>query len=120
MITQPTRITEISKTQIYNIFTNAYHNETLSGNILVQIADHLTQFASIQTVINKKTFKNIYKRDYSNWNDRQFIDDLSIQPWKKDKTDCDLAYNDLIWRLNGCINRHAPLKKLNKRNSKLS
>ena len=44
MITQPTRVTDTTKSLIDNIFTNAFTKESVSGNVF---ADHLTQFASI-------------------------------------------------------------------------
>ena len=59
LIIQPTRITETTKSLIDNIYTNAFTNENQSGNILLEIADHLTQFVSVQ---NRTT--NLYKDTY--------------------------------------------------------
>ena len=47
LITQPTRFSEENQSLIDNIFTNSFNNETPSGNILIEFADHLTQFASV-------------------------------------------------------------------------
>ena len=44
LITQPTRIRDSTQTLIDNIFTNSFIDESHSGNILIEFADHLTQF----------------------------------------------------------------------------
>ena len=43
-ILQPTRITDFSKTLIENIFFNSLEYITYSGNITIEISDHLKQF----------------------------------------------------------------------------
>ena len=45
-ILQPTRISEQSSTVIDNIYGNNLEQEIISGNILIQFADHLSQFSS--------------------------------------------------------------------------
>ena len=77
---------------------------------MIEIADHLTQFASIETVPNDTRNETFYRRDYTKWNDQQFLDDLSIQPWITSDNP-DLKFKDILWRLEGSIDRHAPLKK---------
>ena len=64
-ILHPTRVTDLSATIIDNIFSNVCEFKTISGNIMVQLADHFTQFlimgkASVQ-------YKNCsyLQRDYS-------------------------------------------------------
>ena len=46
-IIHPTRITDSSATVIDNIFSNAYFSESTSGNILIELVDHLSQFLYI-------------------------------------------------------------------------
>ena len=117
-ITQPTRITETTMTIIDNIYTNTFTNNIYSGNLLLEIADHLAQFVCTETkIINKKT-KDIFKRVYKNWNEQSFLNDLSIQNWKNDLQDVNDKYNDFLWHLESCVNRHAPIKKLNKKEIK--
>ena len=48
-ITLPTRITDSSMTLIDNIYSNMFLNNTFSGNIIIEIADHLLQFVLIDT-----------------------------------------------------------------------
>jgi len=48
MILQPTRITSETMTIIDNIYTNTFTSDSISGNILLEIADHLSQFIIVQ------------------------------------------------------------------------
>ena len=47
LITLPTRITTSSKTLIGNIFYNQFSDNVISGNITVDISDHIPQFSMI-------------------------------------------------------------------------
>ena len=117
-ITLPTRITDSSMTLIYNIYSNMFLNKTFSGNVIIEIADHLLQFVSIDT--SKIEYNNVkcYKRNYRNFSEESFIADISIQKWYNDFTNVNDSYNDFIFRLEGCVNRHAPIKKLNQKEQK--
>ena len=115
-ILQPTRITESSSTIIDNIYTNNLTHDITSGNILIQISDHLPQFSCINKDISSDKTP-YYKRNYSKFNEQSFIDDLSIQSWYNHQ-DPNIMFNDFAWKLESCINRHAPLKKLNKKELK--
>ena len=59
--------------------------------------DHLAQFISVEKDTGDKAQPNCYKR----WKDQNEI------------------YDDYIWRFKSCVNRHAPRKKVNKREQKL-
>ena len=52
-IIHPTRITEYTSTIIDNIYSNNLEDEIISGNILIQFVNHLTQFLSINRHINR-------------------------------------------------------------------
>ena len=114
-ITLPTRITDTTMSIIDNIYSNIFSDEHFSGNAIIKIADHLLQFVSVSTVKiqSKKTI--IYKRDFKQFDEHKFIDDISIQNWNNNCPDINNKYNDFIWRLGECVNRHAPIKKMNKR-----
>ena len=76
-ILHPTRVTDLSATIIDNIFSNVCEFETISGNIMVQLADHFAQF-----LIMRKTnvqYKNCscLQRDYSKFDKDKFIADFS-------------------------------------------
>ena len=97
LILQPTRFSNTTQTLIDNIFTNALEHDTESGNILIEFADHLTQFASI-----KKTFAHvkrdpIFKFDESKFNEKLFLEDLSIQIFSENKTPND-KFSELLWK----------------------
>ena len=76
------------------------------------LSEHFCQFASVNR--EKIAIKNInmYSRDYTKFSSKNFIDDVSIQNWNYDLDDPSQLFNDFFWRLEGCVNRHAPIKKL--------
>ena len=118
-ILQPTRITDSSTSLIDNIYTNNFSQETRSGNILIQFADHFSQFLSIDKEVIRLKAQDVYKRDMSNFNEQAFLDDISIQNWNAtNHEDSNSKFNDFIWRIESCLDRHAPMKKLSKREMK--
>ena len=62
-ITLATRITDITMSIINNIYINTFKEDILSGNIMIEIADHLLQFISINKNEVKDIKPNYYKRD---------------------------------------------------------
>ena len=66
-ILQPTRLQ--SKTLIDNILFNSLEHQILSGNILIELSDHLIQFLFIKNYTRKPKTPdiNITKRDFSNF-----------------------------------------------------
>ena len=55
-----------------------------------------------------------YTKGILNTNEESFEHDISIQKWNNNLNDVNSMYNDFIWRL-GCVNRHAPITKLNRK-----
>ena len=95
---------------------NNFKHDTFSGNILIKFADHFSQFLSINKEVSKVKPVDVYKRDYRNFDEKYFIDDISIQNWTAAVTnDVNSKFDDFLWRVEGCVDRHAPLKKLNKK-----
>ena len=120
-ILQPTRITEYSSTLIDNIYGNNFSCDSYSGNILIKFADHFSQFLTINKEVSKVKPVDVYKRDYRNFDEKSFIDDISIQNWSVNvSNDVNSKYNDFLWRVEGCIERHAPLKNLNTKQIKIN
>ena len=115
----PTRIVGNSATIIDNIFTNNTSNTITSGNIITDFSDHFSQFISIEK--RKFDFKSttFYKRDYTNFSEQSFRDDVSIQNFNNDLANVDEQFDDFFFKLEGCVNRHAPLKKLTNKEIKL-
>ena len=116
-IDKPTRITSNSRTLIDNIFTNDISRKTISGNITHSISDHLAQFMVTDTQL-EKSYKNkiTFQRDFSNFDQENFILDLLGIEWDKhletDKNDVNLATNAFLHIVNTLLDRYAPLKKL--------
>ena len=54
----------------------------------------------------------MYKRDYSKFCEDSFRDDLSIQNFNNHFEDVNDKFNDFYFKLEVCVERHAPLKKL--------
>ena len=114
LILHPTRVVDRNvPSLIDNIFSNNVDHETISGNIYLKLSEHFPQFATINR--GKIDIKKIlmFGRDTSKFNEQNYRDDVSIQKWLHDTNDPNLLMSDFIWRLDGCTNRHAPVKKLN-------
>ena len=98
---------------IDNIFCNNISEEINSGNIYLTLSEHFCQFASVKREnIDIKNI-NMFARNYSNFSSTAFHDNVSIQKWKYDLNNSTELFSDFFWRLEGCVNRHAPIKKLN-------
>ena len=119
MILLPTRVTKDSATIIDNIFTNNVNNAVISGNIKTDFSDHYSQFITVnnQKIDLKST--TMYKRDYSNFSENSFRDDVSIQNFNNQLNDVNEQFSDFYFKLEGCVERHAPLKKLTLKEIKL-
>ena len=113
LIIHPTRVVEGQVPSLVdNIFTNNSGEEILSGNIYLTLSEHFSQFASVvrEKIDVKKV--NMQGRDFSKFSSRDFYDDVSIQPWNYNLQDPNILMSEFIWRLEGCTERHAPMKKL--------
>ena len=112
-IIHPSRVVEGQMPSLIdNIFSNNYQQYILSGNIYFTLSEHFSQFASV--VREKIDVRKIsmFGRNYSKFSEENFRDDVSIQRWRQDSTDANLLMSDFVWRLDGCAERHAPIKKL--------
>ena len=119
-ITMPTRVTDTTMSIIDNIYTNTFTEDIFSENIIIQIADHLLQFISVNKMHKVNHIKsNYYKRDYKKFNEEDFMNDLLTNDWDNDITDTNAKYNIFIWDLEHYVNKHAPIRKINKREQKI-
>ena len=119
-ILQPTRTQGDSSTIIDNIFTNTCGRKIHSGNIITDFSDHYSQFVSVRRVKLDCKKITMYKRNYSNYSEDSFRDDVSIQNFDNNFEDVNDQFKDFYQRLKGCIDRHAPLKKLTPKEVKLN
>ena len=108
----PTRIADNSATIVDNIFTNNTNNTIISGNVVTDFSDHFSQFVSVQKLKLDCKSISVYKRDYSKFSEESFRDDVSIQNFNTHFINVNDQFNDFYFKLEGCVNRHAPYKKL--------
>ena len=120
LIIQPTRVVDNqTPSLIDHIFTNNLSDEIISGNIYLTLPEHFCQFASVKSEnIEIKKIK-MYSRNYSKFSSKDFHDGVAIQNWNYELDNPTDLFNDFFWRLECCVERHAPITKLNYREIKL-
>ncbi len=124
-ITLPTRITPRSKTLIDNIFSNDPNfTQGVSGNFTFSISDHLPQFLLMPREDYRPPKRHVlYKRDLKNFNKEELVADVININWPEvlypGKMDPNYSFDMFDKQITDIINKHAPLKKLNKKDFKL-
>ena len=116
---QPSRL--ISNTLIDNIFINSVEYLSHSGNLTIQIADHLFQFVLLEgffkDLLHKKV--KIYKRNFNNFVDREFNEALNIINWDEilliNENYPNMALNNFNQHITYLLDEFAPYKKLSKK-----
>ena len=122
-ILQPTR--PISKTLIDNIFINSIEYPSFSGNLTIQLSDHLFQFTILEgfykDIIPHK--QNLFSRNFKNFNEREFNEILNNIDWNSilniESNDPNKSIQNLYDYINHILDELAPYKKLTKREIKL-
>ncbi len=120
-ILQPTRITYHSETLIDNIFFNSIDHDLISGNLIYDISDHLPNFLLINNMSISQCRTDIYSRDYSKLNEIALCDEIKILDWKEILSHChnsDDLFNTFHSTISGIIDKHIPLRKLSRKQSK--
>ena len=113
LIIHPTRVVDGQEPSLIdNIFSNNVSDEIISGNIYLTLSEHFTQFASVKKEKIDTVKIDVYNRDFSKFSSIAFYEDVSIQAWNYNLDDSNKLMNDFVWRLDGCANRHAPIKNL--------
>ena len=118
-ILQPTIVTENTATVIDNIFSNNLQDDIVSGNLLLNLSEHFSQFISVNREIIDLKKLNIYQREYSKFSVESFRDDVSIQNWRYSQENVHDLFKDFYSKLEGSVNRHTPLKKLSPKEIKM-
>ena len=113
-VLQPTGVTDDSATVIDNIFTNATEFETVSGNILNQIADHFSQFLILRKLSVTHKDNSFHQCDYSNFDKDEFTADFSKINWleKSHSSNVNEKITDFHNKVSNCVKQHVPLVKL--------
>ena len=119
LILQPTTITSHSNTLIDNIFSNVFDPDIISGNLTATI-DHLSQFSIIPIMFGNISGNksNIYERDWSKFDQENFILDNFSVDWedllKTDELNADNSTRMYLDKINMLLDTYAPLKRINK------
>ena len=116
-ITSPTRITPRSKTLIDNIFSTDCTENSISGNIITSISDHLAQFLLFPIYkIKKNPKKDIFERNYKNFHTDSFLADIKNINWnlvvQLNQKDVDFSFENFFAIFETILDAHAPLEKL--------
>ena len=123
-ITLPTRITTSTSTLIDNIFLSSTTYDTISGNLTVNLSDHLPQFLLL--FINpepKSKTKLGYYRKWKSFNSNSFSREFSNIDWNEvlavEKGDINHSFNAFINEYSSLFDKHVPLVKLTRKQEKL-
>ena len=123
-VLQPTRLQH--KTLIDNIAFNSLEYSSNSGNLLIEIADHLFQFVILDGFVKelKPPKIDIFKRDFKMFNEREFKDEVIDKvDWnnicKLDQRDPDLSFNNFYDTLNHYLDEYAPFIKVTRKELEL-
>ena len=122
-VLQPTRLA--SKSLIDNIFFNTLEYESYSGNLLIEIADHLIQFMILEGFVKERTVPklNLFKRDFLNFNEDEFIKTILGYNWDTiiniQSNDPDESLKHFYNGITFFLDEFAPLRKISKREYKL-
>ena len=117
-ILQPIRVTDHSATIIDNIFTNATEFNTVSGNILNQLADHFSQFLVIKKLPITHKDAAYYQYDYSNFDKSKLLADFSKINWNDTQNlpdDVNEEFSIFHEKVSQCVRNHVPLTKLSRK-----
>ena len=99
---------------IGNIFFNDINEEITSGNLIIDLSEHLVQFLITPNVLENKPNKLIHKRCFKKFNEELFANDLQKSKWKAilktDLNDVNFSFNQLILKINELLDIHAPFK----------
>ena len=122
-ILQPTR--PISKSLIDNILINSIEYPSHSGNLTIQISDHLIQFVILEGFLKYTPPRkiNIYERNFKNFNEREFEETLKDLNWNKiiktEDKDPNKSMDNFYQQINYLLDEFAPYKKITKKQFRL-
>ena len=122
-ILQPTRLH--SKTLIDNVFFNSLEYQSVSGNLLIEISDHLIQFLILEGFTKERSLPetNLFKRDFRNFNEREFEETVLKMNWENicnvQSNDPNLSCNNYFNSITYLLDEFAPFRKVTRKEYKL-
>ena len=122
-ILQPSR--PISKSLIDNIFLNTIDYNSFSGNLTIQLSDHLFQFTILEgffkDLIPRKI--KIKERNFKIFNENEFSENIKNIDWDEilllNNNDSNVSLEILYNRVNFILDEMAPYKTLSRKEYKL-
>ena len=90
--------------------------------MLSDLTDHLPNFLIINKLSSIACKYQIYRRDYSYFNEESLLAEVQSINWDDVlpvETDVNSLFESFYVKISETINRHVPLKKLSKRESRL-
>ena len=96
----------------------------ISGDITAAILDHLPRYLFAPNVLSKASCQksNIYERYWSKFFQKDFELDHFDKNWSNilqlDQQDVNLSIESFLNNMNSILDKHAPLKRINKYNLK--
>ena len=106
---------------IDNILSDNTIHESVSGNIITRISDHFPQFIILNKVNVDYITCSYAKHDFSKFDEKKFVDEFARQNIYL-LQDNGLSVNsnfELFYEnVSTCVNYHAPLRKMNKKEVK--
>ena len=117
-ILQQTRPTY--KTLIDNIFLNVIDFPSHSGNLTIQLSDHLFEFAILEGFFNDLATRklNLKERNFKNFNEREFTETINSTNWQEmlqlNNNDPNLSIENLYSQVNYYLDEFDPYKSLKK------
>ncbi len=119
-ILQPTRIIDNNRPSLIdNVFLNSIEHETLSGNLITKISDHLPNFIFCKSMnLKSKSENRGFYRDYSNFKLDSYIYDLrksNLDEKLNSVHGADEQYKLFRNILISNMQKHAPLKPVSRK-----
>ena len=123
-ITLPTKINSVKSTVIDNIFTNHLHPDITTGNLTVEISDHLPSFFIVpkqnQNHLPKK--QNLYIRKTKNFDRENFLLDYLNINWEETlevtNNDANHSLGNFMTKINMLLDKYMPMKKVSQKEFK--
>ena len=113
LITKPSRITEITATLIYNIFTYELQFQVNSGLLITDISDHLLAFAICgNQFVCRCATPSLYRIIININTTDKLIAELNQRTWPNvtGTLDVNLSYNHFVYEFQDLLNKHCPVK----------
>lgn len=96
---------------------------TISGNLVSKIADHLPQLLIVDSIKVDYKILNSYKSDYTKFDEEKFINQFSLINWENisnTNLDANTKFDIFYDQISQFIYGHVPRTKLLKREIELS